>query len=126
MKTPEQCMNLFKLTRKIRCQNDWRRSDVFIAHFKQNWCIVLKFSLLTLSKKMPGRAILLPTYFRSSYPKVFHRISVLKNYLKGTQRHLWWSLFLFVKACVRYFSSILYFQPNDSPSKTTKNVFYFI
>ena len=27
---------------------------------------------------------------------------------------------IFLKACVRYFS------PNDSPSKTMKNVFYFI
>ena len=27
---------------------------------------------------------------------------------------------------VHYFSSNFYFQPNDSPSKTMKNVFYFI
>ena len=33
--------------------------------------------------------------------------------------------FLF-KACVRYFLSNFYFSPNDSPSKTMKNVFYFI
>ena len=31
-----------------------------------------------------------------------------------------------LKACVCYFLSNLYFQPNDSPSKTMKNVFYFI
>ena len=30
------------------------------------------------------------------------------------------------KACVRYFLSNFYFSPNDSPSKTMKNVFYFI
>ena len=30
------------------------------------------------------------------------------------------------KAFVRYFLSNLYFSPNGSPSKTTKNVFYFI
>ena len=30
------------------------------------------------------------------------------------------------KACVRYFLSNFYFTPNDSPSKTMKNVFYFI
>ena len=29
-------------------------------------------------------------------------------------------------ACVRYFLSNLYFSPNDGPSKTMKNVFYFI
>ena len=31
-----------------------------------------------------------------------------------------------LKACVRYFLSNIYFSPNDSPSKTMKNVFYFI
>ena len=30
------------------------------------------------------------------------------------------------KACIRYFLSNFYFSPNDSPSKTMKNVFYFI
>ena len=30
------------------------------------------------------------------------------------------------KACVPYFLSIFYFPPNDSPSKTMKNVFHFI
>ena len=31
-----------------------------------------------------------------------------------------------VKACVHYFLLNCYFSPNDSPSKTMKNVFYFI
>ena len=31
-----------------------------------------------------------------------------------------------VKACVRYFLRNFYFPPNDSPSKTMKDVFYFI
>ena len=31
-----------------------------------------------------------------------------------------------VKACVRYFLTIFYFSPKDSPSKTMKDVFYFI
>ena len=31
-----------------------------------------------------------------------------------------------LKAYVRYFFSNFYFSPNDSPSKTMKNVFYFI
>ena len=35
------------------------------------------------------------------------------------------SLFLFIKACVCYFSSNFYFQPNDIPSKAMKNVFLF-
>ena len=30
------------------------------------------------------------------------------------------------KACVYYFLSNVYFSPNDSPSKTIKNVFYFM
>ena len=32
----------------------------------------------------------------------------------------------YVKACVRYFLSNFYFSLNDSPSKTMKNVLYFI
>ena len=31
-----------------------------------------------------------------------------------------------LKACVCYFLSNFFFSPNDSPSKTMKNVFYFI
>ena len=34
--------------------------------------------------------------------------------------------FWMVKTCVRYFLSIFYFSPNDSPSKTMKSVFYFV
>ena len=36
------------------------------------------------------------------------------------------NLNLNIKACVRYFLSNFYFSQNDSPSKTMKNVFYFI
>ena len=31
-----------------------------------------------------------------------------------------------IKACVRYFLRNFYSLPNDSPSKTMKDVFYFI
>ena len=34
--------------------------------------------------------------------------------------------FTVCKTCVCYFLSNFYFSPNDSPSKTMKNVFYFI
>ena len=33
---------------------------------------------------------------------------------------------LTLKACVRYFLSNFYFSPNNSPSKTVKNIFHFI
>ena len=33
---------------------------------------------------------------------------------------------ILLKACVSYFLSNFYFLPNNSPSKTMKNVFYFI
>ena len=33
---------------------------------------------------------------------------------------------LLFKACVHYFHQIFVFSPNDSPSKTMKNAFYFI
>ena len=44
---------------------------------------------------------------RSSRPEVFCKKDVLKT-------------------CVRYFHQIFIFSPNDSPSKTMKNAFYFI
>ena len=31
-----------------------------------------------------------------------------------------------IKICAHYFYQILIFSPNDSPSKTMKNAFYFI
>ena len=36
------------------------------------------------------------------------------------------ALFIIFKACVRYFYQFFIFSPNDSPSKTMKNGFYFI
>ena len=33
---------------------------------------------------------------------------------------------LIFKACVRYFLANFYLPPNDSPSKTMKDAFYFI
>ena len=35
-------------------------------------------------------------------------------------------IIILLKACVHYFLSNFYFSRNDSPSKTIKNVFYFI
>ena len=39
-------------------------------------------------------------------------------------RNIDFALVSIVKACVCYFLSNFYFFPNDSPSKTMKNVFY--
>ena len=47
-------------------------------------------------------------------------------YLKLTKRFLLDSDCCKIKACVRYFLSVFYFSPNNSPSKTMKNVFHFI
>ena len=48
-----------------------------------------------------------------------------KAQFKENARQDWYRKSFF-KACVRYFLSNFYFSPNDSPSKTMKNVFYFI
>ena len=61
---------------------------------------------------------------RSSLPEVFCKKGVLINFAKVTEKHLCQNLSF--KACVRYFLSSFYFSPNESPSKTMKNVFYFI
>ena len=44
---------------------------------------------------------------------------------KDLHCHQYKSLLL-VKACVHYFYQIFIYSSNDSPSKTMKNVFYFI
>ena len=47
---------------------------------------------------------------------LYSDLGVLTNYYQAIR----------IKACVRYFHQILIFSSNDSPSKTTKNAFYFI
>ena len=60
-------------------------------------------------------------------------ISISLEWCKNPSNTLIYNLFkniskvrLEIKACVLYFSSNFYFYPNDSPSKTMKNAFYFI
>ena len=48
---------------------------------------------------------------------------VLIDYLK---REGWDDLKITIKGCVHYFLRNVYFSPNGSPSKTIKDVFYFI
>ena len=49
----------------------------------------------------------------------FFRITMFGSWFK------WFSMLVYLKACVCYFLSIFYFSPNDSPSKIMKNVFLF-
>ena len=44
----------------------------------------------------------------------------------NTKKEWWDKRRKLFKACVCYFLSNFYFSPNDRPSKTMKNVFYFI
>ena len=50
----------------------------------------------------------------------------LLSFLEFLQIFCFLDLKILVKACVHYFLSSFYFSPNDSPSKTMKNVFFFI
>ena len=57
----------------------------------------------------------------------YNGVSVNKRLMSGpdlTNQII--SILVKFKACVHYFLSNLYFSLNDSPSKTMKNVFYFI
>ena len=52
-----------------------------------------------------------------------------KTRKKTTEQYNWHgsgALTVNFKACVHYFLTNFYFLPNDSPSKTMKDVFYFI
>ena len=50
-----------------------------------------------------------------------------RQYICGGEHwHARRPVLFFFKACVRYFLRNFYFSPNDSSSKTLKDVFYFI
>ena len=53
--------------------------------------------------------------------ELHENISLWDNSKLITSEKMW-----LLKVCVHYFLSNLYFSPNDSPSKTLKDVFYFI
>ena len=57
-------------------------------------------------------------FMRTNQDQIFDDDIDYKCYVKNLLR--------FFKVCVRYFLSNFYFSPNDSPSKTMKNAFYFI
>ena len=69
----------------------------------------------------------------SSFPKMYFRpcqTSMMERFLRKKisfrKKAPSWVFNSFRKACVRYFLINFYFSPNDSPSKTMKDVFYFI
>ena len=62
-------------------------------------------------------------------PIIYKFFKDFTNHIKKTNRAVVFSSKPFpniLKACVRYFYQIFISSPNDSPSKTMKNVFYFI
>ena len=66
------------------------------------------------------------------HPTLFSKFCLFKSlilvvlfpWLNRWSCHIWCVILL--KACVRYFLSKFYFLSNDNPSKSMKNVFYFI
>ena len=69
---------------------------------------------------------------QSCYLKIDYQIPRKHSYLtyfeveSSIAQFLCHFAFPIFKACVRYFHQIFIFSPNDSPSKTMKNAFYFI
>ena len=56
-------------------------------------------------------------------PDISGSLIVIFWFITMKNSYLGWQVF---KVCVHYFLTNFYFSPNDSPSKTKKNVFYFI
>ena len=78
---------------------------------------LLKVILLDRLIKLKGSIInVLPQI--ACFKKVFN-VSDMKYFMYP-------SMLRQFKACVRYFLSNFYYSPNDSLSKTMKNIFYFI
>ena len=138
------CEICLKLTVKTPEQRHWRRCGILLLFFNRFdtwlWCFncyfhrkcVLVWSNIKWSNQSgkfyrrrnnskvdsieTGRIViadLLPwSNLESAYtPCFFNYDRILSSLLK---------------ACVRYILSNFYFSQNDSPSKTMKNVFYFI
>ena len=61
-------------------------------------------------------------YLYTSFIISLQQFSLLLNLF--LQKNVVFSMIF--KACVRYYHQIFIFPPNDSPSKTMKNAFYFI
>ena len=89
---------------------------VFLNSFLHTFCWILWFSLFVwlLSFKT------LFLYLESITEFFSHKWDFLCTKVFFSDRCM------FIKACVGYFYQIFIFSPNDSPSKSTKNVFYFI
>ena len=64
------------------------------------------------------------SFLGGSRPKLFYKKDVLKSFSKILENTC--DGVFFFEACVRNFLPNFYFSPNDSPSETMKNVFYFI
>ena len=83
-----------------------------ITYFVKPYCYIFDLWFICLSYE-ETYSLLLTFILKKCYFSIFYR-----KYLINISSYL--------KACVRYFSSIFYFSLNDSLSKTMKNVFYFI
>ena len=78
----------------------------------------LVFPEIFLNKKVVCFGALWDTHtHKKKLTSYFFSFLIIKNNHKNI---------LFFKACVCYFHQIFIFSPNDYPSKTMKNAFYFI
>ena len=90
------------------------------------WCLPDESPSISVAEKPVAFLV------NSLKAKGFYRIgfcmmaTLAFNELNQNPRLMFWLSCSPVKACVRYFLSKFYFSPNNSPSKTMKNVFYFI
>ena len=99
-----------------------QKEGVMIIHSMQNEvfkaCVCYFLSIFLFFHQMIAHQKLWKVLFISSKRLfLFLRYTIFFNFFP---------FLINFRACVRYFLSNFYFSPNDSPSKTTKNAFYFI
>ena len=115
--------------------DQWKTFSKKYKPMRVRFWLVYKFSLMTFLRVHSNSKEVSYLSWQNTYPnlkttchiklKIFLWTKLLENlllakYLKSVAAPL------SIKVYVLYFLSNLYFSRNDSPSKTMKNVFYFI
>ena len=122
---------------KFKLYVTWQKNSLPPRSPKDHRKIFLDKQLFSIAAQFPGLPSSVDYFVKLSLhywklKKLFcSRLENIFPFYRNKERlGMCWQAHIYLnfnyKACVRYFLSNFYFLPNDIPSKTMKNVFYFI